>query len=164
MFAGAPESALGRTVSSYQNWIRIAGGILMMVFGIHLTGLLSIIPLYRELRFKFEPKKTGLAAAFLMGIVFAVGWTPCVGPILAAILIYSASEATVGKGIVMLACYSAGIGTPFLMASGFLPQFQKFIKKIKPHLQEIEIGSGILIILLGVLLITNRLGFLTSLL
>ena len=159
---GATASVLGQALTGVQTWIRAIGGGMMIAFGLHLAGILSIMPLYREMRFQFKNEKAGLLGAYLMGIVFAAGWTPCVGPILSAILVYSASEATLAKGVALLICYSAGIGVPFLLASAFLPQFQKFLNRIKPHFPAIEIASGALLIVLGILLITNKFAFIAG--
>ncbi|MBI2070315.1 MAG: redoxin domain-containing protein [Elusimicrobia bacterium] len=160
---GATASALGQFFASFQGIMRIVGGGLLILFGLHLSGALSIVSFYREARFQLKIEQGGLTGAFLLGVVFAVGWTPCVGPILSAILIYAATESMLGKGIAMLGAYSAGIGAPFLLASAFLPQFQRFLNRVKPYFQEIEIGSGILLILLGILLITNRFAYLAGL-
>lgn len=160
---GATASVFGSAFAWLQSWIRIIGGAVLIAFGLHLTGALTIMPLYREIHLNFKPKKADWLGAFLFGVVFAVGWTPCVGPILSAILVYSASEATLGQGLLLLSSYSAGIGVPFLLASAFLPQFQGFLNRVKPHFQAIEIGSGALLILLGFLLITNKFGWLAAL-
>lgn len=161
---GASASALGQALAGAQDWIRWGGGVMMVLFGLHLAGVLNLMPLYKEKRFQYKNEKAGLLGAYLMGVVFAAGWTPCVGPVLSAILVYSASEATVSKGAGLLMAYSAGIGLPFLLASSFISQFQGFIAKIKPYFATIEIASGALLIILGFLLITNKFAFLAGLL
>lgn len=161
---GATASAVGQAFMGIQDWIRLIGGALMIIFGLHLSGVFKILPFYREWRFEIKNRPTGLAGAFLMGVVFAAGWTPCVGPVLSTILLYSASEATINQGIALLAVFSAGIGIPFLAASAFLAQFHKFSQKIKPYFGAIETGAGVLLMILGVLLLTNKFSFLVGLL
>ncbi|MBI4369139.1 MAG: redoxin domain-containing protein [Elusimicrobia bacterium] len=161
---GATASAAGRFMTSFQDWLRWGGGLLMIIFGLHVAGVFQIMPFYREMRFSMNFKKPGPIGAFLLGMVFAAGWTPCVGPVLSAILIYSASEASVSKGAAMLVFYSLGVGIPFLISSFFIAQFQRVLAKVRPHYRKIEIGTGTLLAGLGVLLMTNRLAWLVSLL
>ncbi len=161
---GLTASALGQTLSAYQTPIRIVGGALMILFGLHLTGAFKIMPLYREFRLRVNDKPPGLLGSFTMGIVFAAGWTPCVGPVLSTILIYSATQETMLKGALLLAAYSLGIGIPFIIASAFLGQFAGFLKKIKPYYATIELASGALLVILGLLLITNKFVYLIGLL
>jgi len=159
---GATASSLGRTLSGFQKYIRFGGGALMIALGLHIAGVFKFMPLYREMRFQLRNRPLGFAGAFLMGLVFAVGWTPCVGPILSSILVLSAEQQTLGKGMALLASYSLGIGIPILLASAFLGSFQGFMKKIKPHFDTIEKFTGALLIVLGILLLTNKLTYISG--
>lgn len=153
---GAGAGAAGQVFRTYSAALRMAGGVVVIVFGLHLTGLLPISLLYREKRFSFAARQLGLVGVFLMGMTFALGWTPCVGPILACILTLAASEGHTGRGIALLLAYSAGMGAPFLLAAAALGSFLKLSSRIKKTLRGIEIGSGILLIILGILLLTDR--------
>ena len=161
---GATASSLGRTLLEFQKYIRFGGGAMMIILGLHIAGIFRLMPLYREMRFQLRGRPLGFASAFLMGLVFAVGWTPCVGPILSSILVLSAQQETIVKGMILLTGYSLGIGIPILLASAFLSGFQGFIKKIKPHFDTIEKFTGSLFVLLGLLLLTNKLTYISGLL
>ena len=153
---GASAGAVGQLFRTYSTAFRLAGGAVVMLFGLHLTGLLPIGLLYKEKRFSFATRQFGLIGVFLMGMTFAMGWTPCVGPILACILTLAASEGHTGHGILLLLFYSAGMGLPFLLAAAALGSFLKISNRIKKGLRAIEIGSGILLVILGILLLTDR--------
>lgn len=161
---GATATTLGQQLGSYQKTIRIIGGILLIPLGLHLAGLLKIPFLYRQYRIEYQGKSLGPISAFLMGIIFAAGWTPCVGPILAGILLLSSQQETVGRGVLLLSVYSAGLGIPFLLASVFLGSFKNFLNKIKPYFNTIEKAGGGLLILLAILLLTNKLAYIAGLL
>jgi cytochrome c-type biogenesis protein len=158
---GATATALGRLLSAYAGLLRVAGGIFVAAMGLHLTGLFRILPLYRELRWRPSPGLGGRTGAFVMGMAFAAGWAPCVGPILSSILLYSAASATVAKGAALLAVYSVGLGTPFLVASLSLPGLKRFSGMLRPHYKTLEIASGAFLVGLGGLLITDRLAVLS---
>lgn len=153
---GASATAVGAFLSSQRTAFNIAAGAVIIVFGLHLTGLIKIPFLYRDARFNTGAPKRGAAGAFLLGIAFAFGWTPCIGPILAGILALAATRNTVAQGMFLLAVYSAGLAIPFLLTSVGLGQFLKFYGRFKRHLQAVEVGSGILLILVGTLIAFNR--------
>ncbi len=153
---GAGAGTLGQIFRAYQDVLRIGGGILVIVFGLHLTGLVPIKLLYRQTQFAASRRTAGAVGAFLMGMTFAIGWTPCIGPILGSILTLAANEEKVSQAMGLLVVYSAGLGIPFLLAAATMGAFLKATDRIKRLLHAIEIGSGVLLIILGVLLLTNK--------
>jgi cytochrome c-type biogenesis protein len=134
---------------------RIAGAIII-IFGLHTMGVLRIGWLYSEKRFQTSNRPVGFFGAMLVGVAFAFGWTPCIGPILAGILTIAAGEETVGDGIRLLAVYSAGLGIPFLLTALAINRFFKAFARIRRHYHTIEVISGALLVAIGVLIFTNR--------
>jgi len=151
---GASASLVGSLIREWSAQLAIIAGIVIIVMGLHFLGLTRIGLLMREGRLSI-PKPVGLWGAYVMGLAFAFGWTPCIGPILAAILSIAASEATVAKGAGLLAVYSAGLGIPFLIAAFMVEQFSSLFARMKRHLANVERAMGILMILTGI-------GFLTG--
>lgn len=141
---------------THMRWIRIAGGVVVILFGLHIAGLNPIKFLYFEKRMQFKPTRVGGLAAFLIGVAFAVGWSPCVGPILAGILTLAANEASAARGTALLAVYSIGMGIPFLLAALAMDSFLRFFTRIRKYFRAIEIASGALLVLIGILLITDK--------
>ncbi len=153
---GASATAVGAFLASRRPIFNIFAGVLIIVFGLHLTGLVKIPFLYRDARFSTGAPRRGLLGAFVLGFAFAFGWTPCIGPILAAILAMAATRDTVFQGMFLLAVYSAGLAIPFLLTSLGLGQFLKFYGRFKAYLHAVEVGSGVLLIVIGVLIALNR--------
>ncbi|HOV22471.1 MAG TPA: cytochrome c biogenesis protein CcdA [bacterium] len=153
---GASATAIGNFILKKKNILRIIGGIIIIIFGLHLTGILKIKKLYTEKRIVLKNKKTGYLSSFLLGMAFSAGWTPCVGPVLSSILIIAANEKTVFRGIILLFTYSIGIGIPFLITSLLLNKLLNFFNKIKKHYRVIEIIMGFLLVILGVLFLLNK--------
>jgi cytochrome c-type biogenesis protein len=151
---GASASLIGGLVRAWSAQLSIVAGIVIIVMGLHFLGLTRIGILMREGRMSM-PKPVGLWGAYVMGLAFAFGWTPCIGPILAAILSIAAAEATVTKGAVLLAIYSAGLGIPFLLAAFAVEQFSSLFLRMKRHLRNVERAMGVLMIITGI-------GFLTG--
>ena len=151
---GASASLIGGLISAWSAELSIVAGIVIIVMGLHFLGLTRIAFLMREGRLPI-PKPVGLWGAYIMGLAFAFGWTPCIGPILAAILSIAAAEATVTKGAGLLAIYSAGLGIPFLIAAFMVEQFSSLFARMKGHLANVERAMGVLMIVTGV-------GFLTG--
>ena len=151
---GASASLIGGLIRAWSAELSIAAGIAIIVMGLHFLGLTRIALLMREGRLPI-PKPVGLWGAYAMGLAFAFGWTPCIGPILAAILSLAAAEATVTKGAVLLAIYSAGLGIPFLIAALMVEQFSALFARMKRHLATVERAMGVLLVLTGI-------GFLTG--
>ncbi len=151
---GASASLVGSFVHAWSAELSIVAGIVIIVMGLHFLGLTRIDLLMREGRLPI-PRPVGLWGAYVMGLAFAFGWTPCIGPILAAILSVAASEATVTKGAGLLAVYSAGLGIPFLIAAFMVEQFSSLFARMKRHLAKIERAMGVLLVITGI-------GFLTG--
>jgi len=159
---GAGAGTIGQVLRAYETGFRIGGGILVMLFGLHFTGIVRINMLYREKRMRVAVKELGALGTFLMGMTFAFGWTPCIGPWLASILAIAANEGQTGRGIALLLTYSAGMGLPFLVAAAAMGSFLRFSNRMKKFLHRLEMASGVLLILLGILLITNHFSLLAQ--
>src|SRR3954447_7546155 len=151
---GASASLIGGLIRAWSAGLSILAGIVIIAMGLHFLGLTRIGLLMREGRLPI-PKPVGLWGAYIMGLAFAFGWTPCIGPILAAILSIAAAEATVAKGAGLLAVYSAGLGIPFLIAAFMVEQFSSLFSRMKRHLATVERAMGVLMVLTGI-------GFLTG--
>ena len=152
---GASFSAAGQFLLDYRDWIRIAGGLLIIVFGLYIAGVLRVGLFGRTQQVQLRSKPAGLVGSFLVGLTFAIGWTPCVGPILGSILTLASNDRTVRQGIVLLLCYSAGLGLPFLLSSIALGGFLRFFKRYRPFIPAVERAAGVLLIVVGVLVATN---------
>ncbi len=152
---GASFSAAGQFLLDYRDRIRIAGGVLIIVFGLYIAGVLRIGFLGRTQQLQLRSKPAGLVGSFLVGLTFAIGWTPCVGPILGSILTLASNDRTVRQGIVLLLFYSAGLGLPFLLSSIALGGFLRFFKRYRPFIPTVERAAGVLLIVVGVLVATN---------
>jgi len=131
-------------------------GIIIIIFGLHLTGLVKIPFLYRDKRIETGAPKRGLLGSFILGFAFAFGWTPCIGPILTGILAIAATRDTVYAGMFLLAVYSAGLAIPFLLTGLGLSQFLKFYGRFRKYLQAVEVGSGVLLVCIGLLIAFNK--------
>jgi cytochrome c-type biogenesis protein len=151
---GASASLIGGLIRAWSAELSIVAGIVIIIMGLHFLGLTRIAFMMREGRMPI-PKPVGLWGAYVMGLAFAFGWTPCIGPILAAILSVAAAEATVTKGAGLLAVYSAGLGIPFLIAAFMVEQFSSLFSRMKRHLANVERTMGVLMVLTGI-------GFLTG--
>ena len=151
---GASASLIGGLVRQYMNVLSIIAGVLIIIMGLHFLGLFKIGLLYREARVQVS-RPAGNIGAYVMGLAFAFGWTPCIGPILGAILSFAGSGETVGYGAALLAVYSAGLGIPFLIAAFAMGPFVRFLKKFRAHLGTVEKVMGVLLVLTGI-------GFLTG--
>jgi len=157
---GATASTLGRFLSAYQFQLRQIGGILLIIIGLHLMGILKLPFLYLQKRFEFHPTRPSYPASFIIGLIFAIGWTPCIGLILGPILALAANAATLSQGVFLLLAYSLGLGIPFLLLGLGLDRFSKALKWLKPHLGKIEVATGAVMILVGVMIYFNWLLYL----
>src|SRR5579872_6643693 len=159
---GAAATSIVRLLREYKGLIgQIAGGIII-IFGLHLTGILKISALYADKRMHTVGTGKSAWGSFLVGFAFAFGWTPCIGPILAAILAIAASQGTVAKGILLLAIYSMGLAVPFLLTSLGIDRFLAFYGRFRRHLHTVEVLSGVLLIAVGVLIFLNNLRLLSG--
>ena len=151
---GASASLVGGLIRAWSAELSILAGIIIIIMGLHFLGLTRIGFLMREGRLPI-PKPVGLWGAYVMGLAFAFGWTPCIGPILAAILSVAAAEATVAKGAMLLAFYSAGLGIPFLLAAFAIEQFSELFMRMKKHLARVEHAMGVLMVITGIAFLTG---------
>lgn len=154
---GASSSAAGRILFQYQEWIRIIGGILIIIFGLFITGFLKLDFLMRERKVHLGGKPAGYIGTFVIGMTFAAGWTPCIGPILGSILLFASAKGSAVYGIKLLSVYSLGLAVPFFVSSLAITSFLSYSKRLQRHMRGIMIISGILLIAFGVIMLTNRL-------
>jgi cytochrome c-type biogenesis protein len=159
---GAVATSVGQFVHQYETLLTRIGGIVVIIFGLHLTGLLKIKALYADKRLHNVKGSSSVAGSFLVGFAFAFGWTPCIGPILAGILLLAETQDTVIKGIVLLAIYSLGLAVPFLLTSLGVDRFLSFYGRFRRHLHTVEVISGVLLIAVGVLIFVNHLRILSG--
>lgn len=162
---GASATYIGSFLHENATIIRKVGGVLLVLLGIHVTGLFPLRFLLGEKRVSIKHKPAGYAGSFLVGITFAAGWTPCIGPILAAILAVAATEERVYQGILLLLIYSLGLGVPFFLSSLAMHRFLAVFNRFKKYIRIFEIVTGIFLMVIGVLIYTNWLsrlsGFMT---
>ena len=159
---GAGASFLGQFFITYRVWVERLGGILIIVLGLHLSGVLRLAPLLRERRVHLADKPAGYLGTLGVGVAFGAGWTPCLGPILGAILTYGFAQETLWTGVGLLSVYSLGLAVPFLLAALALDRFLQAFKGFRRWMPYVEKGSGVLLVLLGVLLLTGRLTVLSA--
>lgn len=151
---GASASFIGGFIRAWSAQLSIVAGIVIIIMGLHFLGLTRIDFLMREGRLSI-PKPVGRWGAYVMGLAFAFGWTPCIGPILAAILSVAAAEATVMKGAGLLAIYSLGLGIPFLLAAFMIERFSGLLARMKHHLAKVERAMGVLMVVTGIAFLTG---------
>ncbi|MBI4811403.1 MAG: cytochrome c biogenesis protein CcdA [Ignavibacteriales bacterium] len=159
---GASATAIGQFLHQQINIISKIAGVIIIIFGLHMIGVFKIPFLNYEKRFHTEGKKLSLFGAFIVGLAFAFGWTPCIGPILAAILAIASQQETVMQGVILLSFYSLGLGIPFLLTGLSLTIFFNVFNKFKRHLHKVEVVGGILLVIVGVLIMTNYLTVLSG--
>jgi cytochrome c-type biogenesis protein len=153
---GAVSTGIGQLAASYKHTLSIVAGVIVIIFGIHLTGIYQIKWLLQDTRLHSVKGGSSPIGAFVIGFAFAFGWTPCLGPILTVILGFASQEATVAKGIVLLAVYSLGLAVPFVLTSLLMGRFLDFYRRFRSHMHALEIASGVLMIGLGVLLVLGK--------
>ncbi|MBI1940234.1 MAG: cytochrome c biogenesis protein CcdA [Acidobacteria bacterium] len=159
---GASATWVGKFLLAQRTIFNVVAGVIIIVFGLHLTGLIKIPLLYREARMSTGAPRRSLAGSFVLGFAFAFGWTPCIGPILTGVLALAATRETVFQGMFLLAVYSAGLAIPFLLTGLGLSQFMKFYGGFRKHLQVVEVLSGVLLIGIGVLMAFNKFAVLSG--
>ena len=153
---GASATLLSGLIYEYLDILRVVGGIIIIIFGIHFMQIIQLPFLNRDTRYQIESYRPGIVGSYVIGLSFAFGWTPCIGPILGSVLSIAASSETVTYGIVLLMLYSAGLGIPFLLAAYAINGFMKFLSKIRNYIRVIEIFTGVLLVIFGILILTNR--------
>lgn len=159
---GASITSLGKLFIKNQEIFRKVSGALIFIFGLHTTGIFKIKLFYREKRFLTFSKTNGTFGSFLMGMAFAAGWTPCVGPILSSILVYATSMETISKGIFLLVFYSLGLAVPFILTALAIDSLSAKIRNLGKYLKIISVISGVLMIVMGILIFTNKIGILSQ--
>jgi cytochrome c-type biogenesis protein len=153
---GAISTGIGQLTARYKSTLAQVAGVVIILFGLHLTGIFKIKALYSDKRLHNVKGGSTPWGAFVVGFAFAFGWTPCVGPILAVILSFAAEQNSLAKGILLLAIYSLGLAVPFLLTSLGIERFLKFYNRFKFHMHALEVASGVLLIALGGLLVLGR--------
>ena len=156
LFLGFTASAFGRFFLSNQDWFVTVAGLVIMVFGAHFLGIYRISFMDREMRMDAGDRGGSAFGAYILGLAFAFGWTPCIGPILGAILSIAASEADVVRGTTLLAFYAAGLGIPFLLVAAFFPRLTGLMTWMKRHMERIERVMGLLLWTVGLLMLTGK--------
>ena len=160
---GASVGLAGFLIRDQLPWLRLAGGAVLIVMGLHVAGVLRLPALYREMRLPFRPSgRFGLASSFLVGVIFGAGWTPCIGPILGAILLYASTTQTVGQGALLLTAYSLGLGMPFLGAAWALDRSVQVLRRLNRQAQVVESVSGVLLVVMGLVVMLNLMGRLAA--
>src|SRR6267378_7433378 len=158
---GATAGLLGASITN-NPWVRAIGGVIIILFGLQLIGLLKISALYKDTRFFSNDKPRGPLGSFTLGIAFAAGWTPCIGPILGGILGLAAASGGWRSGLILSAFYSAGLAVPFLLTGLGINKFLAFYGKFRKHLHKVEVVSGVVLILVGLLIMTGKSSLLNS--
>lgn len=153
---GAGASLLGRVLFTQRELITRVGGVLIIVFGLYMLGVLNIAAFSRERRVHLADKPVGYLGTVLVGLAFGAGWTPCIGPILGAILTYAGSEASLPRGVALLTAYSSGLAIPFIVSAIAVDRFHLFFQKFRRQMLVGQRIAGALMILVGILMITNQ--------
>ncbi len=153
---GASSSALGQLFFRYQDWIRMIGGVIVIIFGLFVAGFLKLDFLMKEKKLHLKGRPAGYFGTFVVGMVFVAGWTPCIGPILGTILLYAGSKGSATYGLKLLSVYSLGLAIPFFLSSLALNTFLSYSRRLQRYMRVIMIVSGLLLIVFGVLLLANR--------
>ncbi|MCX2722639.1 cytochrome c biogenesis CcdA family protein [Roseibium salinum] len=158
---GATASFFGQFIRHYLDYLGYIAGAAIIVMGLHFLGVFRIGILYREARVHVEKKPAGPIGAYVIGLAFGFGWTPCVGPILAAILFVAGAKDTVGQGALLLSAYALGLGVPFLLAALFAAPFLKFMKRFRGHMGTVEKAMGGVLVLTGIMFLTGQMAVLS---
>lgn len=153
---GASASYLGGVIQRFGPVIRVAGGIVIIILGVHLTGLFRLPFLEVEKRVQMN-RPLHIFGTFLIGMAFGAGWTPCIGPLLGSVLIIAGNQETVGQGILLLSLYALGLAVPFLVLALFMNYLIKFVQRAVRFMKYLNYAAGILLIVLGIFLVTNKL-------
>jgi cytochrome c-type biogenesis protein len=153
---GATASVIGRLIASYLDVLAIVAGVIIIIMGLHFLGVFKIHLMHRQARMEVRNHPAGPLGAYIVGLAFAIGWTPCIGPVLAAILAVAGSEQTVTRGAGLLAVYSLGLGLPFIAAGFFAGTFMHFMRHFRQHVGTVEKVMGGLLVVTGILFMTGQ--------
>ena len=159
---GATATVLGRLLVRHRDWVGRIGGVLVIVLGLYLLGVFNIGVLAREKRVHIANKPLGYLGTLVVGMAFAAGWTPCIGPILGGVLTYTASSADLNRGLVLLFAYSLGLAVPFLLAALMIDRFMELFQRYRGALVWISRASGVLLVVVGILMITGSMTVLSA--
>lgn len=159
---GASASLVGQALIIYQEHLRHIGGIVIIIFGLYLLGILNLNFLQMEHRFQFRNRPAGYLGSFLIGVAFAAGWTPCVGPVLGTILLYASTTESLASGVILLTCYSLGLALPLFLTALGVDRFLSYFKEVRAYLWGVSTVSGVLLIVVGVMIYANSLTMITS--
>lgn len=159
---GASASFIGDIFTTYNEFIRKVGGLLVVVFGLYLLGILNLNFLKIEHRYQFRNRPTGYVGSFVIGIAFAAGWTPCVGPVLGGILMYAATTESLLNGVLLLSFYSLGLGLPFFITALGVDKFLAYFKEVRAYLWGVSTVSGIFLIIVGIMIYANSMTLISS--
>jgi cytochrome c-type biogenesis protein len=156
---GAGASVLGQWIQDHKGALSLVAGLIIILFGLHFLGLLRVNALYRDTRFRADARGATFLGAYVMGLAFAFGWTPCIGPVLATVLALAANEDSLGAGVRLLFVYSMGLGIAFILAAVAIGPFMGFLKRFRRHLGRVEKFMGVLLIATGILMLTGSLNW-----
>jgi cytochrome c-type biogenesis protein len=159
---GATATLAGRLLLAHRIWITRIGGLLVIIFGLYLLGAFNLAAFGRERRVHLTDKPLGYLGTVLVGVAFGAGWSPCLGPILGAILTYTATQADLGRGLMLLGTYSLGLAVPFVFAALAVERFLSAFQRVRRHLVWVARASGVLLIIVGLLMVTDYMRILTS--
>lgn len=152
---GASASTIGQFIGYYRDWFAFAAGVIIIIFGLNFLGIFKIAFLFREVRFQTRKTPAGPLGAYIIGLAFAFGWTPCIGPILGPVITLAGTKETVGEGALLLGVYALGLGVPFVLAALFSSSFMKFLGTFRIHLGKVEKVIGIFLVVTGILFLTG---------
>ena len=161
---GASASLIGQMLITYQDHIRRFGGVLIVIFGLYLLGILNLNFLQTEKRLHFRSRPAGYLGSFLIGVAFAAGWTPCVGPVLGTILLYASTTDSLMSGVTLLTSYSLGLGLPLFATALGVDSFLTYFKQFRAYLWGVSAVSGVFLVVVGIMIYANSLTLITSLL
>lgn len=156
---GAGASFIGQFIQTYKSELSMVAGVVIIIFGLHFMGLFKISLLYREARYQTKAQGASYLGAYVIGLAFAFGWTPCIGPILATVLALAANEGSLVAGVKLLFVYSLGLGVPFVLAAVAIRPFLSFMHRFKRHLGTMEKIMGVLLVITGIMFLTGSMNF-----
>lgn len=159
---GLSVSSIGRILTEHMGIVRRVGGVVVIVFGLYMAGLLQLMTLDRDTRMQAPVRPPGPMNSLLLGATFSAGWTPCIGPVLASVLLLAGTSQTAGEGAVLLLSYAAGMALPFLVLTLSLDRMHATLKKLLPYTNRIRVVSGVLLVVLGIMIYTNTFTLLNS--